>query len=90
MPIWRLTPIDLSSPLWTVSNYTGIAVIRAATEREARQAAMQAFGKEVAGIPWHAHPWRQLALVACEELRDSGYPGTGPTTILEPVKYTSW
>jgi len=90
MPIWRLTPIDLTSPLWTASNYTGIAVIRAATERDARQAAVQEFGKEHPGISWHTHPWYQLALVACEEVMDSGYPGTGPTGILEPTEYTSW
>jgi len=90
MPIWRLTPIDLASPLWTASNYTGIAVIRAATERDARQAAVQGFGKELPSIPWHTHPWYQLALVACEELIDSGYPETGPTVILEPAEYTSW
>ena len=49
MPIWRLTPTNLASPLWAASNYHGIAMIRAATEREARQAAMQALGKEMAG-----------------------------------------
>ena len=90
MPIWRLTPTDLTSPLWAASNYVGVAVIRADTEREARQAAMQGFGKEIPGIPWHAHPWRQLALVVCEELVDSGYPETGPTEILEPAGYTAW
>jgi len=90
MPIWRLTPRDLDSPLWAASNYHGIAVVRAATEREARQAAMQAFGKALANVPWHAHPWRQLALVTCEELSNTGYPETGPTAILEPTEYTSW
>ena len=90
MPIWRLTPRDLASPLWAASNYTGIAVIRAATERDARQAAVQGFGKELPGISWHTHPWYQLTLVACEELSDSGYPETGPTAILEPAEYTSW
>jgi hypothetical protein len=90
MPIWRLTPLDLASPLWAASNYHGIAVIRAGTEREARHAAMQAFGKELPDIPWYMHPWRQLTLVACEEVSDSGYPETGPTAILAPAEYTSW
>jgi hypothetical protein len=90
MPIYRLTPSDLTSPLWTASNYAGIAVIRAPTERDARQAAMQGFGRAVPGMPWHANPWRQLALVVCEVLVDSGYPETGPTAILEPAGYTSW
>jgi hypothetical protein len=90
MPIYRLTPTDLTSPAWAASNYAGPAVIRAPTEREARQAAVQAFGKETLGIPWHAHPWRHLALVACEELRHAGYPETGRTAILEPAEYRSW
>jgi hypothetical protein len=87
MPIWRLTPTDLASPLWAASNYHGIAVIRATTEREARQAAMQAFGKALADVPWPAHPWRQLVLVVCEKLINSGYPEAGPTAILEPAEY---
>ena len=81
MPIWQLTPRDPTVPEWAVSNYVGRAVIRAATERDARQAAVQAFGKARTGIPWHAHPWRQLALVQCEELPTSGYPATGQTAI---------
>jgi hypothetical protein len=90
MPIWRLTPLDLTSPCWAASQYAGVAIIRAATEREARQAAMQAFGREVPDIPWHANPWRQLVLVACARLDASGYPETGPPAILEPQGYSCW
>ena len=87
MPIWQLTPLDPTAPEWVASNYVGRAVIRAATERDARQAAVQAFGKETPGVPWHAHPWRQLVLVVCENLINSGYPEAGPTAILEPAEY---
>jgi hypothetical protein len=90
MPIWRLTPHQLTSPCWVASQHTDIALIRAATEREAREAAMQAFGREVPDIPWHANPWRQLALVTCEPLHTSGYPETGPPAILEPPGYSCW
>jgi hypothetical protein len=90
MPIWRLTPRDLTSPCWAASQHTRIAIIRAATEREARQAAMQGFGREVPDIPWHANPWRQLTLVTCECLEQSAYPDTGRTAILEPPGYTCW
>jgi hypothetical protein len=90
MPIWQLTPLDHTAPEWVASNYVGRAVIQAATERDARQAAVQAFGKETPGVPWHTHPWRQLALVRCEELPASGYPTTGRTEILEPAEYTCW
>ena len=90
MPIWQLIPLDLTSPCWAASQYSGIAIIRAATEREARQAAMQAFGREVSDVPWHANPWRQLTLVSCERLQQSEYPDTGSTAILEPQGYTCW
>jgi hypothetical protein len=90
MPIWRLPPRDLTSPCGAASQHTGRAIIRAATEREARQAAMQGFGREVPDIPCHANPWRQLTLVACERLEQSAYPDTGPTAILEPPGYTCW
>jgi hypothetical protein len=90
MPIWQLTPLDHTAPEWVASNYVGRAVIQAATERDARQAAVQAFGKETPGVPWHTHPWRQLALVRCEELPASDYPATGRTEILEPAEYTCW
>ena len=90
MPIWQLTPLDHTAPEWVASNYVGRAVIRAATELDARQAAVQAFGKETPGVPWHAHPWRQLALVQCEECPAARYPATGHTAILEPEGYTSW
>ena len=90
MPIWRLTPHQLTSPCWAASQHTGMAIIRAATEREAREAAMQAFGRDVPDIPWHANPWRQLALVTCEPLHASGYPETGPPAILEPPGYSCW
>jgi len=68
------------------SGTKAIAVIRAATERDARQAVGQEFGQELPGIAWHTHPWYQLALVTCEELIDSGYPEAGPTAILEPAE----
>ena len=90
MPIWRLTPHHVTSPCWAASQHTGMAIIRAATEREAREAAMQAFGRAVPSIPWHANPWRQLTLVTCERLDASGYPETGPPAILAPQGYSCW
>jgi hypothetical protein len=90
MPIWRLIPLDLTSPLWAASQHIDIAIIRAATAREARYAAMQAFGRVVPDIPWHANPSRQLALVACEQPDASGYPESGPPAILEPLGYSCW
>ncbi len=90
MPIWQLIPLDPTAPAWVASNYVGRVVIRAPTEREARQAAVQAFGKETPGVPWHAHPWNRLALVQCDELHQSGYPPLGRTAVLEPAGYSSW
>ena len=90
MSIWQLTPRDPTVPAWAASNDVGRAVMRAATERDARQAAVQAFGKAHAGVPWHAHPWRQLARVQCEALPTSGSPATGRTAMLEPAAFPCW
>ena len=68
----QLTSLDHTAPEWMTSNSIGRAVIRAITELDARHAAVHAFGKQTPGIPWYAHPWRQLALVGCEELHIPG------------------
>jgi hypothetical protein len=36
LSVWRLTPMDLSSPLWRFSAHRGAVVVRALNEREAR------------------------------------------------------
>src|SRR5215475_10011345 len=42
------------------------------------------------GMPWSDNPWRDPALVTCEQVGNSGYPETGPTEILEPAVGTPW
>lgn len=42
------------------------------------------------GMPWSDNPWRDPALVTCEQVGNSGYPETGPTEVLEPAVGTPW
>ena len=43
MPVWKLTPTDLSDPNWEASSHRGMAVVRAPDEAAARAAAAEAF-----------------------------------------------
>ncbi len=43
MPVWKLTPTDLSDPNWEASSHRGLAVMRAPDEAGARAAAAEAF-----------------------------------------------
>ena len=88
MKIWRLEPIDLTSPHWERSTHRGRLIVRAADEERARTLAKLAFDK--ASEHQHAEPnpllppWSQEELVACVLLEGSVYPDDGPEGILEP------
>jgi hypothetical protein len=41
-------------------------------------------------MPWSDNPWRDPALVTCEQVGNAGYPETEPTEILEPAVGTPW
>lgn len=43
MPIWKLTPLDLSGLSWEASSHRGIALVRAQDETNARTTAAKAF-----------------------------------------------
>jgi hypothetical protein len=47
--------------------------------REARHGALGG------AMPWSDNPWRDPALVTCEQVGNAGYPETGPTENLEPA-----
>ena len=42
------------------------------------------------GMPWSDNPWRDPALVTCEQVGNSGYSETEPTEVLEPAVGTPW
>lgn len=87
MPVWKLTPIDLTDPNWEASSHRGAAVVRAPNEGVARKAAAEAFNvatrfppRDGAKFP----PWLSPVLVRAEETREERYERKGPTEVLDP------
>ena len=89
--IWRLSPVDPDSLNWKASIYCGQLIIRAPSERRARQIASLALVIAVRRIPGQqtiSNPWNRLVGEAtCERLLDSGYEDEGPDAILSPEQY---
>jgi len=88
MPVWRLTPIDLSDPNWDASSHSGMAVVRAADEAAARAAAAEAFDVPTRFPPTGGAkfpPWHSPALVKAERIDNPRYEAEGPTEILDPA-----
>ncbi len=87
MPVWRLVPVDLSDASWEASSHRGPAVVRAADETSARDAAEVAFGVSTRFPPGEgvkAPPWKRPNLVRVEMIDDPRYPAEGPGEVLEP------
>jgi hypothetical protein len=88
MPVWKLTPIDLSDPNWEASSHRGTVVVRAADEDAARTVAARAFDVETRFSPRRGAkfpPWHSPALVNAERIGDPRYEPKGPTEILDPI-----
>ncbi len=87
MPIWKLTPIDTSSDHWRASAQKDYAIVRAASEGEARAQATSKFRiatKRVPGGDTVFSPWDQPKLVRCQRLENSNYEEKGPPAVLYP------
>ncbi len=83
MPVWKLTPTDLSDPAWSASKHRGGAIVRAASEGAARRisaAAFQASEEAQAGAPW-----TDPVLVRAEEVQDPQYDPKGRSEVLDLV-----
>jgi hypothetical protein len=90
MPIWKLTPINLNDRNWAASTHKGEAIVRAESEKHARDLACLAFviaTHRVPGTTVKVIPWRLSELVTCERLEDSEYPEEGPEGVLVPEVY---
>lgn len=89
--VWRLSPIDSNSLNWKASIYCGKLLIRAPSERRARQIATLALGIAVRRISRQqtiSNPWNRLVGEAiCERLVNSKYKDEGPDAILFPEEY---
>jgi len=67
MPVWKLTPTDLSDPNWEASSHRGMAVVRAPDEAAARAAAAEAFD-----VPTRFPPTGGVSTLAQPHARQSG------------------
>jgi DNA-binding XRE family transcriptional regulator len=89
--IWQLSPVDPSSLNWKASIYCGDLIIRAASERRAREIAGLALAIAVGRVPGGntiTNPWNRLVAEAtCERLSKSAYEEDGPDAILSPEEY---
>lgn len=89
--IWRLTPINPSSLNWKASTYCGELIIRAVSERRARQIAGLALNIAVEYVrpgPTISNPWNRIVGEAsCERRAKSEYDDEGPEAILFPEEY---
>ncbi len=87
MPIWRLSPVDLTDPNWQASSHRAATLVRAVDEEEARALAQEAFGVKTRfapGVGVIAPPWLRAELVGVERVRDAPYDSEGPSEVLEP------
>lgn len=89
--IWRLSPIDPDSLNWKASIYCGELIIRAPSERSARQIASMALGIAVSrtlGQQTILNPWNRIVGEAtCERFENSEHEDIGPDAILFPEEY---
>ena len=87
--IWELLPIETESPHWRLSSHCGRAVVRAASEREARFEAQCRFAQASPRLNLYedtpTDPWSLGELVACRVMDDSPHPVEGTAGVLEPA-----
>lgn len=87
MKIWKLNPIDLNHRDWETSTYRREVIVRAESEKRARQIATSAFHIATTVTPGEKiknNPWNQAALVSAVEIEDESYPETEKEEILGP------
>jgi hypothetical protein len=89
MPVYRLIPVDLSDAWWQASSHRGVALVRAGSEKRARELALLAFAIAVdtrAGTGL-ASPWLHPDKVRVEVVTDTAHPSAGPEGVLEPSRH---
>lgn len=88
MPLWKLTPIDMTDRNWAASTFKDEIVVRAADESSARRLAARAFGiatrhlpgEEVRIVPWDYGGFVTAVQVGATE----EYAEEGPDEIVFP------
>jgi osmotically-inducible protein OsmY len=86
MPIWQLSPVDLSDPSWEASSHRGTAIVRAPDEKTAREVAQSAFGvaTRFKHRPRLIPPWTRAKLVHASHIEDQRFGPDGPSAVLVP------
>jgi hypothetical protein len=85
MPLWKLTPTNLSDPLWRSSRHSGPAVVRAASDGAARRISAATFWAGDAAWTGGHDPWTSPALVKAEPLEDARFDERGRSEVLDPA-----
>lgn len=85
MAVWILRPVGRTSAGQGNSKYWGEAIIRAGSERKAREVASRAFVKETAtGESYADDPWLQPTLVTAHILTGLEHEAFGRAEIIGP------
>jgi hypothetical protein len=86
MRVWRLIPVDLQAPAWKATIYKGVVMVRAESERRARELARKGFSDGRLPVTTSAGPpWTQPEVVRADPIEDDPrYPTIGGPEILEP------
>ena len=87
--VWKLTPVDPASRNWDASTYCGELIVRADSERRAREIAtltlLIATSRKL-GEPLAINPWNRIVgEVQCQRILDAEFPENGPEAILYPA-----
>ena len=87
MPLWKLTPTDLTDRNWESSSHVGEVIVRADSENRAREIVAKAYEVEGDSLPKGEplySPWKNIHLVTCLRLETSDLPLHGDERILMP------
>lgn len=87
MPLFKLSPADLTDPNWQASSHRAAAIVRASDESAARAIAAEAFDVSTGFQPGRGvrvPPWRRDELVHVERIEDPRWEADGPDEVLYP------
>ena len=87
MPLWKLTPTDLTDRNWETSSHTEEVIVRARSEQRAREIVTKAYLVKddtlAEGEPLYS-PWGNIHLVTCARFETKDFPLLGAESILMP------
>ena len=88
MPLWKLTPVDVTDRNWAASTFNDEVVVRAADEASARRLAARAFGiatRHTPGEEVRIVPWDYRGLVTAARVdATADYDEDGPDGVVFP------